>query len=127
MRIMNLLLQTYFDILLAECEIFLNFVIHFLDHERVYWQRITAMEVCCRESIYPTCGVFFHSHTLFHNHALINCSDILLSQVIHALVSKPALLESLCRSSDMKNGGTKVLLDLVSLEARRLLIIDYFR
>ena len=79
MRVMNLLLQSYLDILLNECEIFLNFAVHFLDHDRVFWQRVVAMEV------------------------------------MHTLVSRPALLESLCHGPDAKTGTAKVFQDMVNL------------
>ena len=75
-RVMNLLLQSYLDILLNECEIFLNFAVHFLDHDRAFWQRVAAMEV------------------------------------MHALVSRPALLESLCHGPDAKSGTAKVFQDM---------------
>jgi hypothetical protein len=87
---MNVLIQKYFDILTNECEIFLNFVVHFMDPERPLWKRIAALEVCII--------------------TLVVCS---LCEIIHSLVLRPPLLECLCRSSDMKNGTAKAFFDIV--------------
>ena len=45
LRIVAVLIQNYYKLLITECEIFLSLLVKFLDSEKPMWQRATALEV----------------------------------------------------------------------------------
>ncbi|XP_015915930.1 protein MON2 homolog isoform X2 [Parasteatoda tepidariorum] len=53
LRIVSILIQRYYKILVTECEIFLSLVVKFLDVDKPPWQRALALEVLHKMCIQP--------------------------------------------------------------------------
>ncbi|KAK2183612.1 hypothetical protein NP493_305g03033 [Ridgeia piscesae] len=54
LRIVSVLIQHYYILLVTECEIFLSLLVKFLDPERPPWQRTLVLEVLTRLCSHPT-------------------------------------------------------------------------
>ncbi|KFM70814.1 Protein MON2-like protein, partial [Stegodyphus mimosarum] len=53
LRIVSILIQSYYKMLVTECEIFLSLIVKFLDVDKPSWQRALALEVLHKMCIQP--------------------------------------------------------------------------
>ena len=53
LRIVAVLIKTYYTLLITECEIFLSLLVKFLDGDKPTWQRALAIEVLHKLCVQP--------------------------------------------------------------------------
>lgn len=53
LRIVSVLIQKYYSMLITECEIFLSLIVKFLDVDKPQWQRAVALEVLHKMCVQP--------------------------------------------------------------------------
>jgi Dimerisation and cyclophilin-binding domain of Mon2/Guanine nucleotide exchange factor in Golgi transport N-terminal len=94
LRVVSILIQKYHTLLVTECEIFLSFIVKFLDPDKPVWQRSLALEVLHKMTVQPELLVSFCKCYDLKDHATNIFQDIInsLGAYVQSLfVSSPSM------------------------------------
>lgn len=105
LRIVSVLIEKFYTLLVTECEIFLSLLVKFLEPDKSHWQRALALEVLHTLTIQPALLRSFclfydmqeHSTRIFHD--LVNAltsftQSLLTNQTVHSAAEKASHLPS---------------------------------
>uniref|UniRef100_A0A0N7ZAU2 Protein MON2 homolog n=1 Tax=Scylla olivacea TaxID=85551 RepID=A0A0N7ZAU2_SCYOL len=107
LRVVSVLIQKYYPLLVTQCEIFLSLMVKFLDGDRPMWQRGLALEVLHRLATQPSLLQSFCTNYDMKPHATKIFQDIVnsLGAFVQSLFISPQSSAASQLSNNSPGGG----------------------